>query len=266
MLDALALHLYGIQSFDRSLDYPCKLGFNTVVIACTLAQQNGHVANLNPKLNPDLYTKLADVASIAKNRGVRLWAYANCDMQVIGFTDNEKIQNWMNISEILSGGYHVPSVTNEGSNNGVPMDLHFPAPTNCPIWSRGSEGEMPPPPNLNNGTIVEIEIKRRNQNEEKFKMNADAASIEYSTTEPSGPKFNRPMVICEPTFAAESNNYGRRSADPKFFKQMAGCAISSLDYGCVGLFFGSDASATASTPGPNQDACARAMIRTARAN
>jgi hypothetical protein len=266
MLDAFAMHLYGIQHFNVSLDYPLSLGFNVVVVALSLAQQNGHIADLNPKLNPNLYMVLDEVNNICKTRGVRLWTYVNCDMQVIGFTANEMIQHWMNSSEVISGGFHIPSVTNEGSNNGVSMDLHFPAPANCPVWSRGSEGEKPPPPQLNNGTIVEIEIKRRNQNEEKFKMNADAASIEYSTTEPSGPKFNKPMIICEPTFAAENNNYGRRSADPKFFKQMAGCAISSLDYGCAGLFFGSDASATAQTPGPNQHACAQAMIQTSRRN
>ncbi len=95
-------------------------------------------------------------------------------------------------------------------------------------------------------------------------MTADCASTEYLTLDPTGPRFGCPIVLVEQTFAAESDNLGRRSSQPRLFVAQAGAAVITRQYGCGGYAFGSDASATAQVPGPNQHASGEAAIRAMR--
>ena len=262
MFDTLCLHLYGIQSFDRSLDYPCRLGFNTIFLAAMMKGSNGHPADLDPRVNTDLYTKLAEVADIAHRRGVRLWVYACADASALGISEADQHAHWLSVCHVLQGGYHIVSVGNETSNGNSADPTRFPAPTNCPIWTRGSNGEFSVSPN--GATVCEIEVKRRSTSEEPFKMIADAASVEYHTTEMSGPLLQRPVVRVEDTFAAEAENLGRRSNNPYIFVATAAAAAATRLKGSGGSAFGSDDSAVGKALTGHQDACARAAVQAMR--
>jgi hypothetical protein len=258
MFDAFGLHLYGIQSFGESLDYPLALGFNTIFISTMLAAQNGHPVTLDPRVNRNLYDVLSDVAALAQSRGVRLWVYACADANALGISAVDQQTHWLGMCERLAGGYHIPSVANEGPNGNSADVQGFPTPSNCPVWSRGSGGERPPRPN--GATLCEYEVKRRSAGEEPFKMTADCASTEYLTLDPGGPQLGVPVVQVENTLAAEVTQLGRRSNEPRLFVAQATAAMMTRPYGSGGYACGSDDSRLGRVPGPNQDRCTRAAI------
>ena len=262
MFDAFGLHVYGQRDFRNSLDYPCELGFNTIFISTMMAQQNGHPVTLDPRVNTALYDKLTECAHIAFQRGVRLWVYACADAGALGISEPDQHRHWLRVCERLAGGYHVPSVANEGPNGNSSDQQRFPVPSGCPVWSRGSGGEFPPAPN--GASLMEYEVKRRSAGEEPFKMTADCASVEYHNEEPTGPRHMRPMVQVENTFAASFMQLGRRSNQPRLFQAQAGCAMVTRGYGSGGYAFGSENSRMGQPLMGFEHECAEAAIRVMR--
>lgn len=262
MFDTLCLHLYGIRDFQRSLDYPARLGFNTVFVSSTMFAPNGHPATLDPRVNTDVYDKLSECADITKSRGMRLWAYAVADCGPsrnpnVNLPEPDQHTHWLKHAQRISGGYHIPAVANEGPNGNSTDQNAFPAPPNCPLWTRGSSGENPP---TGPAPAAEVEVKRRGENDQNFKEAADAASVKWQTLDPQGPKLNRPIFRVEDTFAAEVDEDGRRSSKPAIFVATAAAAAATRLWGSGGSAFGCDDGRLGKAPGLNQDRCARAAV------
>ena len=262
MFDAFGIHVSRLRDFQRSLDYPCELGFNTIFISTMMSAPNGHPVTLDPRVNLNLYDKLTECADIARARGVRLWVYACADALALGLPEINQHRHWLTVCGRLQGGYHIPSVANEGPNGNSSDQQRFPTPTGCPVWSRGSGGEFPPAPN--GATVLEYEVKRRSTSEEPFKMTADCASIEFHNEEQTGPRYQRPIVQVEKTFAARFQQLGRGSNERRLFEAQAGAAMVTREYGCAGYAFGAENSRLGQPLIGLEHQCAEAAIRVMR--
>jgi hypothetical protein len=200
--------------FDRVLDEPIELGYNTIISIGLHASpwKTAHGFRCTPLEHPDYFVKLAEMFDRCAKRKIRVAHAVFADLQHMPSSFNAQ-WFWQQSCAVMRGRWNVIARKgNESKHNGWRENDYAYPDMGGVLCSQGSKGgeQNPHVPYLD---FCEFELRR-----DLPKMFVDAPLRQLMDGDFAGPATNRPTVSIEPIFFHHTNpdHVGdERSTDPR---------------------------------------------------